>query len=84
MKAKLVLCFGLLLTMQAYADTFDITIVGVDLSQQTFFIGVGQTASTSPCGRKDEFKWSLQQSGIKEIESIALAAKSLGKNRHWC
>jgi hypothetical protein len=79
MKKTTFLAFCLTVSVQAYSDTFEIVRVGVDLSQQTFFVGVNPSAINSPCGRKDEFKWNLSASGIKEIETIAIAAKSMGK-----
>ena len=79
MKKPFITAAFLLLSFGSNAETFDITNVGVDLNQQTFFVGVTPLATASPCARKDEFKWNLSQSGIKEIESLVLTAKATGK-----
>lgn len=63
----------------AFAERFDITIMGVDLNQQTFFVGVNTASTSSPCARKNEFKWRLADSGTKEIISLALTAKATNK-----
>jgi hypothetical protein len=74
-----ILWFAAYVSITCGPETFNITIMGVDLGQQTFFVGVDHSASTSPCTRRDEFKWHLSSLGIKEIEAIALTAKTLGK-----
>jgi len=73
-----------LITFQsfAFAEKFHITQTGVDLTQQTFFVGVSPDASSSPCARKNEFKWNLSDPGVKEIMSVALHAMANGRQVH--
>ena len=79
MKKLFIFSAFLFVSFTTTAETFDITNVGVDLNQQTFFVGVTPSATGTSCARKDEFKWNLSQSGVKEIESIVLMAKATGK-----
>lgn len=79
MKKIAFLVFSLTFSLHAFSDSFDIVRVGVDLTQQTFFIGVVQSGTASPCAVKNEFKWNLSAPGVKEIETIAISAKAMGK-----
>jgi len=64
----------------ADAEQFKITITGIDLNSQTFFMGVDRPAASSSCTRVDEFKWFISDSGVQEIMTMALTAKALGKS----
>lgn len=68
-------------SMKSFAgiEVFNVTHVGVDLSQQTLFVGVSPSSKTSSCIGLHEFKWKLNDSGVKEIQSVALAAHVAGK-----
>ncbi|MES2825071.1 MAG: hypothetical protein V4732_15815 [Pseudomonadota bacterium] len=60
-------------------EGFTITIVGVDLAQQTFFVGITPASTTSPCAQKGELKWNLADPGAKEAISVLLSARAMGK-----
>lgn len=64
----------------AGVESFKMGAVGVDLTQQNFFVGVIPASTNSSCGRKDEFKWKISDPGVSQLMSIALTAKASGKN----
>jgi hypothetical protein len=74
------LVLGFSFVSYSFAESpYSIVRVGVDLSQQTFFVGVSPVATNSPCTRKDEFKWSLASPGTKELMAVVMSAQAQGK-----
>lgn len=80
---RLICIFSLLLSPVALADgvLFKPTVIGIDLTQQTLFVGFDQQPITIPalCATKYEFKWNLSDPGVREIYSLMLTAKASGK-----
>ncbi|HSX52507.1 MAG TPA: hypothetical protein VLF09_16185 [Cellvibrio sp.] len=80
---KLICIISLLGAPVVLADgvLFKPTVIGIDLNQQTLFVGFDQQAITIPtqCASKYEFKWNLSDPGVREIYSLMLTAKASSK-----